>query len=62
MIKFLQSLALDFLHFCLQFFPGNFSQLQKNFHKLKYRKFQKVVLAQVTPSIVISLESLGVKF
>ena len=32
-LKFLQTLALDFPYICLQFFPGNFSLQEKNFYK-----------------------------
>ena len=30
-LKFQQTLALDFPHICLQFFPGNFSRLEEKF-------------------------------
>ena len=45
-LKFLQKLALDFPHICLQFLPGKF-------YRQMYRKFFKKVLgllAHVTPS------------
>ena len=39
-LKFLQTLALDFPYICLQFFLGKF-------HRQMYRKFYNLVLAHV---------------
>ena len=39
MLKFLQTLAIDFLYICLQFFPGNFSGQEGNFYRQMYKTF-----------------------
>ena len=55
MLKFLQSLALEFPHFCLQVFPVNFGRQGKIFFTEKsIENFEKVVLAQVTPPKFLS--------
>ena len=55
MLKFLQSLALEFPHFCRQVFPGNFGWQGKMFFTEKcIENFEKVVLAQVTPPKFLS--------
>ena len=55
MLKFLQSLALEFPHFCRQVFPGNFGWQGKiSFTEKCIENFEKVVLAQVTPPKFLS--------
>ena len=41
MLKFLQTLALDFRYICLQFFTGNFSRQEEKFYRQMYSKILK---------------------
>ena len=41
MLKFLETLALDFLYICLQFFPGNFSRQEEKFLPTNVKKILK---------------------
>ena len=40
-LKFLQTLALDFPYICLQFFPGNFSLQEEKFLQTNVSKILK---------------------
>ena len=64
-LKFQQTLALDFPHICLQFFPGNFSRLEEKFLQTIVQKI--LISGSSACSFAcnvlnfFSVESLGVK-
>ena len=62
-LKFLQTLVLDFPYICLQFFPGNFSRKEEKFLQTKKNKSFSRMQLHIKPSIFFSIllrrEALG---